>query len=236
MSFNDLHQRALDRRFQTDKDALYDDESKIGEGATNSTHMSPRGYVVKSIPYDWESKDPFEQEEIVNSVDRFPWVEVDELKSDAPYNTVMVRMNAADLPQNEVQSTFSVPDIIRDDMELLFDLRQNHAITYRDFKPDNLEYFWSEERDFERKPVDIFGGDAWEIEDALDTRKFAGIIDTYLTGTPDEEGLTDIYPLSVIDAEREVMELLGLDETQSDGDPYHDMIDALEASEYDFIE
>jgi hypothetical protein len=146
----------------------------------------------------------------------------------------MIRMPACDLTHEQAVDTYHISDIIRSDLEMFIDLREDD-ITYKDFKPENIGYFWADS-ELESRPIDIFDGYAWEEERELSPRKFANKIDTYITGTPDEGGLTDLYSVSTIEAEREVMDYLGLDESHADGDPCHDLQDALEEEEgHDFL-
>jgi len=226
MAFEGVRDRAESMRFQRDLEAINDDGAKIGEGANNSAFYSSRGYVVKPVIYDWEANDPFEQAKTVNSVDRFPWVEVEELESNAPFNRAMIRMPACNLTHEQAADTYHVSDVIKSDLEMFIDLRGDN-ITYKDFKPDNIGYFWVGD-ELKSRPIDIFDGYAWEQEEELSSNKFASKIDTYLQGTPDEEGLTDRYPVSTVEAEKEVMDYLGLDKSHVDGDPYNDLRDAIE--------
>jgi RNAse (barnase) inhibitor barstar len=112
---------------------------------------------------------------------------------------------------------------------MFFDLRED-GITYRDFKPDNIGYFW-EEDDLRAKPIDVIDAHAWEEEDELLYRRFSDIMDVYIRGTPNEDGLTDLYAVSVPEAEEHVMNYLGLETTNITGDPYKDLFQVMDESQ-----
>jgi hypothetical protein len=226
--------RAEKARFESDLGALNEEEAKIGEGVNNPVHFSPRGYVVKPVIYDWQSADPFEQKETVNDVERFPWVEVEELESDAAFNRAMVRMEASDLNHSQAADAFHISDVIQADIGMFAELREE-GITYKDMKPDNIGYFWNNEGLLEPRPIDVFDGYAWEEQEQLSPRKLAGILDTYIQGTEDEPGVADLYPVSMVEVERQVMEHLDMDEEYLGGDPYHDIMEARRDEDYEFL-
>ena len=229
MYLDDLSARAKKNQLEEDERALNDDESKIGEGANNSAHVSPRGYVVKPVSFDWRSENPFEMAERVEGIDRFPWLEVDERDQEGPFEYATVKIARNDLTHEEVAETCYVSDVISEDLDMFFDLRQED-ITYRDLKPENIGYFW-EEDSFTAKPIDVIDAHAWEEEEELMYRRFSDIMDVYIRGTPNESGLTNLYQVSVPEAEEHVFNYLGLETTHITGDPYYDLFQVLDESQ-----
>ncbi|MFT4868199.1 MAG: RNAse (barnase) inhibitor barstar [Candidatus Nanohaloarchaea archaeon] len=231
MSFREIVERAREQQLDEDNGALEDNESKIGEGANTSAHISSRGYVVKPVAYepDSDSENPFEQAEVVEDIDRFPWVEVDERDVDGPFNYALVKMSRNDLTHSEAVESFHMSDVITEDLDMFFDLRED-GFTYNDFKPDNIGYFW-ESGEPKARPIDVIDSHAWEQEEDLLYRRFSDILDVYIRGTPKEDGLVDLYPTSVPEAEEHVMEYLGMDTENITGDPYKDLFQAMEESQ-----
>lgn len=229
VEFNNIVERAKENQLNEDNSALDDDESKIGEGANTSAHISPRGYVVKPIAYDLNSEDPFELAEEIQDVSRFPWVEMDERDVEGPFNYALVKISKSDLTHAEAVDSFHLSDVINEDLNMFFDLRED-GFTYRDFKPNNIGYFWENENPV-AKPIDVIDSHAWEKEEELLYRRFSDILDVYIRGTPDEDGLVDLYPVSVPEAEEHVMGYLGLNTEKITGDPYKDLFQGLEDSQ-----
>jgi len=62
-------------------------------------------------------------------------------------------------------------------------------------------------------------------------RRFSDIMDVYIRGTPNEDGLTDLYAVSVPEAEEHVMNYLGLETTNITGDPYKDLFQVMDESQ-----
>lgn len=228
MSFNSLVERADARQREEDIGALSDEETKLGEGANTSAHLSPRGYVVKPKAYDWKSEDPFEQAETVEDIGRFPWIEIEEREVDSPFNHAMVKMDKSDFEHNQAVEAFHVRDVIWRDLDMFAALR-SEGITYADLKPDNIGYF-EENGELVAKPIDVIDGYAWKQEGELDTQRFSDIVDVYLTGTPQDSGFTDEYNLTVPEAEQHVMSYLGCGTENITGEPHRDIAAALEES------
>lgn len=229
MSFDEVVERAEEKQLEEDNRVLDDENSKLGEGANTSAHVSSRGYVVKPVTYDWQSENPFEQAERARSVSRFPWIEVDERDAEGPFQYAMVKISKSDLTHEEAVETCHISDIVTEDLDMFFDLREDD-ITYGDFKPENIGYFW-EEDSLVAKPIDVIDRHAWQQEEELLYRRFSDIMDVYIRGTPNEDGLADIYSVSIPEAEKHVMDYLGLETTNITGDPYKDLFQVLEDSQ-----
>jgi|GEM_PF-620388 len=228
MVWPELTNKAVEWQLKEDERALEDEDAKIGEGANTSAHVSSRGYVVKPVAYDWKSVSPFEQVEVVEKIDRFPWIEVDKRDSDGPFEYALVKIDRSDLSHEEAADTIHIDEIIEKDLDMFFDLRAD-GITYCDFKPDNIGYFW-EDGDLLAKPIDVIDKYAWTEEENLLYRRFSDIMDVYIRGTPNEDGITDIYPVTVSEAEKHIMAYIGL-EADITGDPYIDLFQALDDSQ-----
>ena len=56
-------------------------------------------------------------------------------------------------------------------------------------------------------------------------------MDVYVRGTPDEDGLTDVYPVSAPEAEEHILDYLGLESTEITGDPYKDFFQILDENQ-----
>ena len=229
MSFDSVLERAERSQLEEDERILGVEEAKLGEGANTSAHLSPRGYVVKPVSYDWQSEDPFEQAETARGIDRFPWVEIAERDVDGPFNYALVKMSPSDLSHKEAVEVLGVEDVVSEDLDMFFDLRQQ-GVTYSDFKPENIGYFWEDES-LLAKPIDLIDSYAWSEEQELPYREFSDILDVYIRGTPNEEGLVDLYPVSAEKAEEQVMDYLGIESQTVTGDPYKDFFQVFEESQ-----
>ncbi|MFB6116461.1 MAG: hypothetical protein ABEK10_03005 [Candidatus Nanosalina sp.] len=229
MNLEGIVERAEKMQQSEDNSVLDDEASLIGEGANTSAHVSTRGYVVKPVAYDLKSENPFKRAEIARKADRFPWLQVDEREAEGPFNYALVKMARSNLTHEEAVETAHIQDIINRDLDMFFDLRDDN-ITYRDFKPDNIGYFWEDES-LIAKPIDVIDSNAWEQEEDLLYRRFSDIIDVYIRGTPDEDGLTDFHSISVPEVEEYVLDYLGLETTNITGDPYKDLFQTIDESQ-----
>ncbi len=246
MSFDDIIERAGQRQLDEDNGALEDEDSKIGEGANTAAHLSPRGYIMKSVNYSQAeadnpckaAEDPRVHVERVRDIDRFPWAEIEEIEADSPFDHARIKMDPWYISHRSAAGSYHISDIISEDLDMFFDMREE-GITYEDFKPDNIGYFQDDDISDEGLPVakaiDITDGarKPWEEEEDLPYRRFSQIMDVYIRGTPDEDGLTDLYSVSVPEAEEHVMDYFGLETTNITGDPYKDLFQVLDENQED---
>jgi len=244
MTFEDILERAQQRQNEEDNGGLEDDSLKVGEGANTSAHLSPRGYAMKPVQYDQvqadnpmkEAEHPRDHIERVRNVDRFPWAELEELEADDHFDYARVKMEPWYMSHEAAVDSFHVSDVIAGDLEMFFEMREE-GITYEDFKPDNIGYFQDDNIATQGIPVakaiDITDGarKPWVEQEELPYRRFSDIMDVYIRGTPDEDGLTDIHPVSVPEAEEHVLNYLGLETTNITGDPYKDLFQTLDESQ-----
>ncbi len=219
MSFQDFLDRAEQVRLRIDEESLEDESSKVGEGANTSAHFSGNGYIIKPVAYQPAGKSPHERADEVNSIDGFPWAEVVDRDVEGIFNYGLVRMPAA-TDHKTAFDTFHVPDLISLDIDSFRRLR-NESVTYRDFKPENLGYFNIHNNPV-AKPIDLFHGYEWEFEEELEDRKLADIMNLYITGTPNEEGMIDRYPVTTPEVESHIMNELDVQQHYITGDPYDD--------------
>jgi hypothetical protein len=217
---------------------LDSEDTKLGEGANTSAYFTPRGYVLKPVVYDENAarnpnnsaESPESHVESVKGLERFPWVELEKVESEEVFDHAWVRMSAWDLSHSEAIEAYHFSDVISQDLDLFLDLREE-GITYRDFKPGNIGYFWTNNQ-VEGMPVakavDVTDGSRkpWDEEENLSRRDFSGILEVYIRGTADEQGLVDRYPLGVHQAEEYIFEYLGL-ESEATGDIYEDFFQAF---------
>lgn len=222
------------RRQKEEDEASLDKDSKIGEGANNSAHVSSRGYVIKPVSYDLNSETPFEQAKKVQNIDRFPWIEIDQREVDGPFQYAMTKIERSDLTHEETVEMAHIDDVIEEDIEMFLELRESN-ITYGDLKPENIGYFL-ENNQMKAKPIDVIDQHAWEQEENLLYRRFSDILDVYIRGTPNEEGLTDKYSVSVPYAEKVIMDYLDLDAKTITGDPYKDFFQILNEDSQETLE
>lgn len=241
MSFDGIVERAEERQLDEDTRVLEDENSKLGEGANTSAHVSSRGYVLKTVAYDKAqaaiegngAESPHDHIERVRDVDRFPQAELEEIEGEGPFDHAWVRMDPSHMSHQQAAETYHIADVINEDLDMFFDLREE-GITYDDFKPDNIHYFCDDELSDGNmdvaKPIDITDGSRkpWTEEEDLSYRRFADILDVYIQGTPNEDGLVDLYSISTPEAEEHVMNYLGLETTDITGDPYKDMFQAFD--------
>lgn len=244
MSFDGIIERAGERQLDEDSAGLDNEDSKMGEGANTAAHLSPRGYVVKPVKYSKAQADnpcksaenPHDHVEQVKNIDRFAWAEIEDVEStDSSFDHAHVKMKPWYMSHEEAVDSYHISDLISEELDMFFELREEEeGITYRDFKPDNIGYFQDDNISDEGIPVakaiDITDGGRkpWEEEEDLSFREFSDIIDVYIRGTPNEDGLTDLYSVSVPEAEKHVMEYLGTDTTNITGDPYKDIFQVLD--------
>jgi hypothetical protein len=194
------------------EDRRESDKHKLGEGANTTAHKSDRGYVVKEVKFNQAEadnplkpdEDPADHIERVKDIERFPWAELEKLDRKGSGDYARIRMDSHYLSHSETEELYTFQDLIREDLDLFFDLREEN-ITYRDFKPDNIGYFpvEAESRDILcAKPIDITDGarKPWKEEDNISERELNRILELYVKGTPDEDGLVDKYAISAPEA------------------------------------
>ncbi|MFB6100607.1 MAG: hypothetical protein ABEK16_05025 [Candidatus Nanohalobium sp.] len=233
MVIKSILEKANQHQLKEDESALGSDKAKLGEGANTSVHFSPRGYVVKPVNYGKNTaqnpnepvEDPENHLKRVDNLERFPWAELEKLETEDQFNHAWVRMSAWDLSHNEAMETYHISDVIQEDLDLFISLRDDN-ITYSDFKPDNIGYFWEGSHESKMpvaKAIDITDGvgKPWKVEEYFSWRDFSDVLDVYIRGTPDEEGVIDRYPVQAQRAEEYVLDYLGLD-AEVTGDPYKD--------------
>lgn len=241
MVFSFTLEEAERYQLEEDRRGLDSERAKIGEGGNTSAHLSSRGYVVKTIEFDEieaqnpcnAAESPFDQAERIENIDRFPWAELKKLDMDHPSDRALVRMNGSDMSHEEAVELQHISNVIWEDLDMFFELR-DEGITYGDLKPENIGYFWTDDMNrFVAKPIDVFDGKRkpWSEEEDISYRKFSDILDVYIRGTPDEDGLVDLYTISTPEAERYVMDYLGLGTENITGDPYKDFFQTFDESE-----
>lgn len=231
MALESIVENAQQNQFREDKAALENEVAKLGEGANTSAHFSSRGYVVKPLKYDENAACPEDHLERVENLERFPWAELEKLDFEDTFDHAWVRMSPWDLSHGEAVKSYDVTDVIEEDLCLFTSLRE-HNITYNDFKPANIGYFWEdyhENSTLVAKAVDITDGarKPWEEEETLPWVDLSDILDVYIRGTPDEDGLVDRYPVQTQQAEEYVFDYLELD-SEVTGDPYKDFFTAFD--------
>jgi hypothetical protein len=244
MAFDKIVEEAGKRQLDEDNSALDDQDLKMGEGGNTSAHLSPRGYVIKNVDYRKVRADnpcksaesPHDHIDRVSDVDRFPWAEIEDLESKDKKDKARVRMDPWYLSHEDAMELYHVSDVISKDLDMFFEMREE-GITYDDFKPGNIGYFQDDKISDEGVPVakaiDITDGPRkpWSEEEDLSYRRFSDIMDVYIRGTPDEDGLTDLYSVSVPEAEEHVLNYLGIESNNITGDPYKDLFKILDENQ-----
>jgi len=244
MVLESLADKAEEMQHEEDSSALEDDSAKMGEGANTQVFRSTRGYIVKPVLYSEaqaqntckKAEHPANHLDRVEELERFPWAELDKQNNEGHLDRAWVRMEPSHLTHEEAVAIYHIDDVIEGDLNMFFDLRQEN-ITYGDFKPENIHYFsdprFSNNGMDIAKPIDLTDGSRkpWREEEDLSLRKFADIIDVYITGTPDEDGLIDKYPISTPKAEENILNYLNLEGRNITGNPYQDIYQTLNQTE-----
>ncbi|MBC5792697.1 MAG: hypothetical protein H8Z69_01530 [Nanohaloarchaea archaeon] len=239
MSMDPLLERSEENLLREDERLLQRDDTKVGEGANTSAHRNHYNQIIKSRPYDPESDDagmnPSEKENLLKQLDRAVWTDVGKREVDAPFEYMLVRMERG-IEHAEAVDRYSpnVDQLVAEDLDMFFDMREE-GVTYRDFKPDNIGYFpgdgdcqgfWSDPDSYNwetvvARPIDVMD-EGLKREENLSNTEMAKVLDIYIGDVPGEEGIVDLYTVSTEDAERAVLNYLGLD-GEVTGDPYMDM-------------
>lgn len=244
MAFDDIVERAGQAKLEEEENSFGNEEMEMGEGENTTAHITSRGYIIKSVNYSKVEADnpckaaenPHDHIERVKDIDRFPWAEIEDIDLEGTKDEARVVMNPWYLSHDEAAEFYHISDMIEEDLDMFFDLRE-HNITLDDMKPANIGYFQDHSISSEGIPVakaiDITDGNRkpWTEEEDLPYRRFSDIMDVYIRGTPDEDGLTDIYPLSVPEAEEHVINYLGLESNEITGDPYKDLFKILDENQ-----
>lgn len=195
---------------------------ELSEGAFKSVHVTPRNTVVKTVYTDQTP-----QEANTDNVDEFPWavLDVEDLSDIGLSNeSALIEMRRSDMSHEEAKDIMGVRNVIHSDLEMFFGLLEE-GILYGDFKPANINYFRSGDQ-WEPRPIDIFDPEAAEPYSS-GYQEVVNALSTYIFGTDDYDGVTDMYDLAPSEAEVEILNYLGEDVSEYMEDGVYEFEDGV---------